>query len=391
MTVPLDRALYEDVTPSTAQNIAAALGQQLGLYGAQQFQNYLLGNQLEKLGLPRSLAGLPKELQQEYLKNVLKSRESQQLLSQIYPTEPSAGTVTPSLDTQPTIEPTQLPTQSIAPQTQTTPTTPPPTTTTQPTPYQEENIFAIQDRINRTAAAIAITNPSLAENYRKGEEAKLKILLDESESEKKRLEPVLKKIDEQGMQTEIKANALRNITAAIESGETGLGLNWLAEVTGQQWLLTPRGAQFLTGSKEFFLGSLSRAGARPNQWIEQQLRTFLPQFGRSREANLVVTEILRTDADIESAFGRFVNQVMDEDRAKYGYIKPNVQERASKLWRDYANEAQDDLQRRIGNIIFNNENAENTIMVDKEGNTYNIPPDKIAESREKGLKVYGEK
>lgn len=394
MTLPLDRSLYEDVTPSTAQNIAAALGQQLGIYGTQQFQNYILGNQLEKLGLPRSLAGLPKEIQQEYIKNNLKSQQSRELLSQIYPDQvaPTNVNVTPTPQTtatSTTTPTTTAPGQTTMPQGMETTATNQGTTVT--TPYGEEHIFTIQDRINRTAASIAISNPSLAENYRKGEEAKLKILLDESESEKKRLEPILKEIDKQGMQTELKANALRNITSAIESGETGLGLNWLAEVTGQQWLLSPRGAQFLTGSKEFFLGSLSRAGARPNQWIEQQLRTFLPQFGRSRQANLVVTEILRTDAEIESAFGRFVNQIMDEDRAKYGYIKPNVQERASKLWKEYANERQDDLQRRIGNIIYNNESTENTIMVDKEGKSYNIPPDKVAESREKGLKVYGEK
>lgn len=394
MTYPLDPALYEDLTPSLSQNIAAGLGQSLGLYGARGVQNYFQGNQLEKLGLPRSLAGLPKELQQEYIKNILKNQQSQQLLSQIYPDQvapPNVNVTTaPQMQpTSPTIPTTAMPGQITTPEGQgTTPQTPP-TAKTVATPYGEEHIFTIQDRINRTAAAIAISNPALAENYRKGEEAKLKILLDQAEQENERLKPVLKKIDESEMQTEIKANALNNLTSAINSGETGLGLNWLAEATGQQWLLTAKGAQFLTASKEFFLGSLSRAGTRPNQWIEQQLRTFLPQFGRSQEANLVVTEMLRTDANIESAFGRFVNEVMDEDRAKYGYIKPNVQARASKRWKEYAQAEQDDLQRRIGNVIFKNPNSENTIMVDKEGKSYNIPPDKVEESKKKGLKVYG--
>ena len=40
MTYPLDPALYEDLTPSLSQNIAAGLGQNLGVYGMQQFQNY---------------------------------------------------------------------------------------------------------------------------------------------------------------------------------------------------------------------------------------------------------------------------------------------------------------------------------------------------------------
>lgn len=358
------------------------MGQSLGLYGGQQIQNYLQGNQLEKLGLPRQLAGLPKELQQTYLKNILDRQQTSSLLGQIYPDTTNMN-VAPMTTQNPSVQPPTV----VNPQTTTSPSSQP--TTTSANPYEEENIFAIQDRINRTATAIGVTNPTLAENYRRGEEAKLKILTDQSKEEVKRLEPILKKIDEQEMQSEIKANALTNITSAINSGETGLGLNWLAEVTGQQWLLSAKGAQFLTASKEFFLGSLSRAGTRPNQWIEQQLRTFLPQFGRSREANLVVTEILRTDADIESAFGRFVNEVIDEDRAKYGYLKPNVQARASKRWKEYADKAQDDLQRRIGNVIFNNQNTENTIMVDKQGNTYNIPPDKVEESKEKGLKVYG--
>lgn len=389
MTLPLDRSLYEDVTPSTAQNIAAALGQSLGVYGGQQVQNYLIGNQLERLGVPRQLAGLPKEIQQTYLKNFLERQQAASLLDQIY-----GGPVTPSTSpTQSSPQPIAQPGQTTTTTTSDIPTQQTPLTTQQINENRRspENRIAQQEKANQIYTYLSSINSTVAKAFKEGEDAKQKIYQIRSDREFDRLKPILKTLDEAQAQSQIKAGALATLESAIATGSSGLSLDYLAELTGIERLRSPQGAQFLTASKEFFLGSLSRAGARPNQWIEQQLRTFLPLFGRSETANRVVTEILRTNLAVEEAYTRFVNQVMDEDYAEFGDLRPNVQQRAQERWKEFADREQEDLQKRIGDVIYNNPNPENTIMVDKEGNSYNIPPDRIDEAREKGLKIYGER
>lgn len=408
MTYPLDPALYEDLTPSLSQNIAAGLGQNLGVYGMQQFQNYLVGNQLQSLGLPRQLAGLPKELQQAYIKNLYEKQQTSSLLNQLYGnnlspyTIPSPGGGSPTQ--QPNVPPiqtnvttptqnAQLPTGTTAPATvgATPPTQTGPITDKQieQNRIDPQNRLVQQENANRIYTGLAAINPTVANAYKAGEEAKQKIYQVRSDREFERLKPILKSIDEQQAQSQIRASALSTLDSAIDSGTSGLSLDYLADLTGIDYFRTPKGAQFLTASKEFFLGSLSRAGARPNQWIEQQLRTFLPQFGRSEQANRVVTEILRTNLAIEDGYARILNEVMDEDYKEFGDLRPNVQQRAQERWKVFADAEQESLQKRLGDVLYNNPNPENTIMVDKQGNSYSIPPDRLEEARKNGLKLYG--
>lgn len=409
MTYPLDPALYEDLTPSLSQNIAAGLGQNLGVYGMQQFDNYLVGNQLEKLGLPRQLAGLPKDLQQAYVKDYLQNRQTNSLLNQLYGNNlspntipaPGVATTTQPANVAPIQSNVTTPTQTI--QTPTSTTTQPAVNATLPAQnppltnnqinqnrIDPNNRILQQEKANQTYTLLSTISPEVAKAYKEGEDAKQKIYQTRSDREFDRLKPILKSLDEAQAQSQIKAGALSTLESAINTGTSGLSLDYLADLTGIERLRSPQGAQFLTASKEFFLGSLSRAGARPNQWIEQQLRTFLPQFGRSEQANRVVTEILRTNLAVEEAYTRFVNQVMDEDYAEYGDLRPNVQQRAQERWKEFADAEQENLQKRIGDVVYNNPNPENTIMVDKQGNSYSIPPDRLEEARKNGLKLYGE-
>lgn len=405
MTYPLDPALYEDLTPSLSQNIAAGLGQNLGVYGMQQFDNYLVGNQLEKLGLPRQLAGLPKDLQQAYVKDYLQQRQTNSLLGQLYGNNLSPNTLPPvgsGATTQPrNVPPITTPTQNVQSptSTKTSPTINATTPAqTQPLTNNEinqnridpQNRLVQQEKANQVYTYLSTISPTVANAYKAGEDAKQKIYQTRSDREFDRLKPILKSLDEAQAQSQIKAGALSTLESAMNTGSSGLSLDYLADLTGIERLRSPQGAQFLTASKEFFLGSLSRAGARPNQWIEQQLRTFLPQFGRSEQANRVVTEILRTNLAVEEAYTRFVNQVMDEDYAEFGDLRPNVQQRAQERWKEFADAEQENLQKRIGDVIYNNPNPENTIMVDKQGNSYSIPPDRLEEARKNGLKLYGE-
>ena len=59
----------------------------------------------------------------------------------------------------------------------------------------------------------------------------------------------------------------------------------LAEITGVEAFRSPEGAIFKTASKEYFLGNISRAGARPNQWIEQQISDMMAKIGNLQKMN----------------------------------------------------------------------------------------------------------
>lgn len=377
MTIPLDPSLYEDLTPTAAQNIAAYLGQSLGAYGVNQLRNYRTGNALEALGLSREIARLPKNIQDQIVKSRLQQQQINSAISQYQNIDPYADTSTPTT-TQP---------QQLDVETQATATGENIDQGRRPAmPY----IFRQQDRINKTANALNVIDPKLAKDFRVGEDAKLDVYKERSKQEFKRLEPVLNEIDKEKGQYNIKKNALDSLESAIKRGSSGFSLDYLADKFGLEWLRSPEAAEFITASKEFFLGSLARAGSRPNQWIEQQLRTFLPQLGRSQEANLVVTEILRTNLEIDRARAAFIDQVIQEDYDEFGLLRPNVQARAEARLNEFADAAKEDLQRRVANVIFDNPNPQNSILVDSEGNTYNLSPDKVPEAMQRGLKLYGD-
>lgn len=374
MTIPLDPALYEDLTPTAAQNIAAYLGQSLGAYGVNQLRNYRTGNALEAVGLSREIARLPKNIQDQIVKSRLQQQQINSAISQYQNIDPYADTLTPT-ETQPQ----QLDTE--------TPTTATGETNRRPAmPY----IFRQQDRINKTANALNVIDSKLAKDFRLGENAIIDIYKERSKQEFEILKPVLNEIAKEKGQYNIKKNALDSLESAIKRGSSGFSLDYLADKFGLEWLRSPEAAEFITASKEFFLGSLARAGSRPNQWIEQQLKTFLPQLGRSQEANLIVVEILRTNLEIDRARAAFIDQVQQEDYEEFGLLRPNVQARAEARLNEYADAQKEDLERRIANVIFDNPNPENSILVDKEGNTYNLSPDKVPEAMQRGLKLYGD-
>ena len=377
MTIPLDPSLYEDLTPTAAQNIAAYLGQSLGAYGVNQLRNYRTGNALEAVGLSRQIARLPKNIQDQIVKSRLQQQQIYSALSQYQSIDPYADTLTPpdsqipELQSQkPTIDSDETIDQNKRPA----------------MPY----IFRQHEKINRTANSLNVIDPKLAKSFRQGEYEKLKIYEERAKQEAERLKPILLEIDKEDGQYNIKKNALDNLESAIKRGSSGFSLDYLADKFGLEWLRSPEAAEFITASKEFFLGSLARAGSRPNQWIEQQLKTFLPQLGRTVEANLVVTEILRTNLEIDRARAAFINQVMNEDYQEFGLLRPNVQARAKERLDAYADAAKADLERRVANVIFNNPNPENSIVVDSEGNTYNLSPEQVPEALSRGLKLYGD-
>lgn len=117
----------------------------------------------------------------------------------------------------------------------------------------------------------------------------------------------------------------------------------LAEITGIEGLRSPEGAIFKTAGKEYFLGSIARAGARPNQWIEQQIADMMTKVGRSTEANLSVARALENELDLEEATVRLTEEISDRLLAEGDYSQSKLGSILNKELSSYAERKQQEL------------------------------------------------
>lgn len=135
--------------------------------------------------------------------------------------------------------------------------------------------------------------------------------------------------------------SIANNNLSFISGDT------LADLTGIEGFRSKEGAIFKTAAKEYFLGNLSRAGGRPNQWIEQQIIAMLPQIGRTEEANLSVISTLRNELNIDKERVRLTQEVADElenSGGDYRKLSSIVQQRLSKYAKEKEKELFNDLR-----------------------------------------------
>ncbi len=123
--------------------------------------------------------------------------------------------------------------------------------------------------------------------------------------------PILKEIGELRKNIPLQEQSILDIKTAAP------GVGWqdyLAEKYNFEPLRTESGVKLKTAVKDFFLSDLSRAGARPNQWIEQQLATALPAIGRDPQANLITAAGLEFKVDLAKKRA----ELIDELSEKYG-------------------------------------------------------------------------
>jgi len=128
------------------------------------------------------------------------------------------------------------------------------------------------------------------------------------------------------------------------------GQDYIADVFGFEPMRTAKGAQLKTAIKDFFLSDLTRVGARPNQWIEQQLADALPKIGRSPEANLVTAEGMKFKVDLAKKRIDVLDELAKSDKNKYGYAKEDIDSRASKLMKPYVEQRKKELEDNIKSI-----------------------------------------
>lgn len=167
-------------------------------------------------------------------------------------------------------------------------------------------------------------------------------------------------------------------------------LDYFADVTGFEPFRSAAGAKMKTAIKDFFLSDLSRAGTRPNMWIEQQLADALPKLGRSKEANLVTAAGMKFKVDLAKKRMELIDELADRDREKYGYVKADVDSRASKLMKKYVVDRQKELHDNIKKIKSDHKGKKEVVRVrSPEGSIFEISMDDIDEAKEHGYELAG--
>jgi hypothetical protein len=205
---------------------------------------------------------------------------------------------------------------------------------------------------------------SYIESRRRQEETQAKTGQKGSELERtyqtQRAAPILKKYDEIAANLPFKESALNT----IEQNMTDTGISdFIADATGFEPLRSASASRAKTGLKEYLLSNLVRAGARPNQWIEQQINSALPNFGRNAEANESVTRILRNQFDLEKSKTDLIFDLAKKDREEYGYEHGDLEERANKELKPIIEKLNDNLSFDLRKIYEKNKSDSELLKV----------------------------
>ena len=249
-----------------------------------------------------------------------------------------------------------------------------------------EKIFQSPNISDEQIQAATILNPNLGRvlQSQKDSQSKREDALAKREFE--RVKPFLLRADERSEGLAQKDLALESMEEAIKEGNLGFfSKDNIADMTGLEFFRTPKGSQFISSGKEYFLGSLKRAGARPNQWIEQQIQKMLPKVGRSKEANLTVLESLRSEMKIEEEQQRLIDQLSERDMKQFGHIKGNLPGRVSKELKTFAKGEQRDLEQRLRTISGEGKNF--IEMRDPAGQLRSVPKSDVNAASKAGYKV----
>jgi hypothetical protein len=180
------------------------------------------------------------------------------------------------------------------------------------------------------------TNSNI-ETQRREDEAKAKRHSDISQKTLENVEEIARGLPVKESSLDLMENAIANKDLSFWSKDN------LAEITGIEGFRSPEGAIFKTAGKEFFLGNIRRAGARPNQWIEQQIADMMPKIGRSPEANLSVARALENEIELDKERIKLTNQLADELESKLGYVPRDLSSRVNEKLAQFAEGKQKEL------------------------------------------------
>jgi hypothetical protein len=193
--------------------------------------------------------------------------------------------------------------------------------------------------------AIALSgsgNPALSNIGKSVLEAK-KINQSKFEADRKyntqRALPYLKGIDDQRAAVENKLRASQQLDAALAEGKTGgFSIDNIARIFGRPELLSQSAAQQLGAVKELLVSNIGRVGARPNQWIEQQISLALPDLGKSSNANKTLAAAVKGEIQLADQRIKLTDELSAQDEANLGYVKGDIAARVDKALKPYADQ-----------------------------------------------------
>jgi len=246
-------------------------------------------------------------------------------------------------------------------------------------------------------AALAVVNPVLAKVLQQQKDASLQREL----TEKKRgweLEDLARKEETDIAKpillelNQVRKNIPYQEQAIEDIKEASPNVGWrdfVADLVGAEPLRTAEGARLKTAIKDFFLSDLTRAGARPNQWIEQQLADALPKIGRSKEANLITAEGLKFKVDLAKKRMEIIDKLAEDQKKRHGYVKGDIDSLSYNMMKPYVKERQKELKTAIEEI----KKSEKSTSVERgfkrmtnpeTGEMYDIPIQDVNEARKAG-------
>lgn len=218
-------------------------------------------------------------------------------------------------------------------------------------------------------------------------------LKEKSERSKQHFEiakDALKEVEHKAQGLPLKELALNQMQEAIQEGNLSFfSGNNLAELTGIEAFRDPKGALFKAAGKEYFLGNLSRIGAKGiNQWIERQVLDMMPKIGYSKPANLIVTELLKVENDITRKQIELTNEIADRQEQQFGGPRRNLSSEVMKELTPYVLEKQKELKVNIQDIKdrYQSVNKEGRLMIDPAGETRRVSAKDIKAARSAGYK-----
>lgn len=229
-----------------------------------------------------------------------------------------------------------------------------PVSQSQPQPTQQEQAsrnpfrnMSDDDLILATGAPDReVSEPAKAEMERRNDERTLNQKADDTrrKSHTDISNEVLKKNEEEAQNLVAARSALNLMRDSILNKDLSFfSPDNIAEITGIEGFRSTEGALFKTAGKEFFLGSLNRSGARPNQFIEKQIIEMLPKMGRSTAANLSVARAFENEIDLKEEKVRLTRELSEELEAKLGYVPRNIGQIRDERLKEYAESKQKEL------------------------------------------------
>ena len=188
-----------------------------------------------------------------------------------------------------------------------------------------------------------VSEPAKAELKRRQEDRAINQKRDSDvfKSELGRSSKIIERADQIAEQIPQKRTAINLMKDAVANRNLGFfSPDNIAELTGIEGFRSPEGAIFKTAGKEYFLGNIARAGARPNQWIEQQIADMLAKIGRSPEANLSVLRALENELDLDEARVRLTQDISDRLKSEGDYGQGKLGSMVNKELSQYAEQKQ---------------------------------------------------